>query len=69
MLGMTKGTAALPWRAVAGQKAFFITLGGPNAHDYSGRETILFEIEDFLRRLPICNKVVIPPEIGNSHQG
>jgi hypothetical protein len=26
-LGMTKGRATLPWIAVAGQKAFFITLG------------------------------------------
>ena len=32
---MTKGTATLSWRAVAGQKAFFITLGGPQAHDSS----------------------------------
>jgi hypothetical protein len=28
-LGMTKGRAALPWRAVARPKVFFITLGGP----------------------------------------
>jgi hypothetical protein len=28
MLGMTKGTALLPGKAVAGQKAFFITSGG-----------------------------------------
>jgi hypothetical protein len=32
---MTKGRGALPWRAVAGQKAFFITLGGQKAHDSS----------------------------------
>jgi hypothetical protein len=35
-LGMTKGRAAFPWRAVAEQKAFFMTFGGPNAHDHSG---------------------------------
>jgi hypothetical protein len=37
-LGMTKERAALPWRAVAGLKAFFITLGGQQAHDFSGRD-------------------------------
>ena len=35
-LGMTKGRGTLPWRAVAGQKAIFIPLGGPKAHDHSG---------------------------------
>jgi hypothetical protein len=35
---MTKGSATLPWRAVAGQKAFFISLGGPQAHDHAGRD-------------------------------
>src|SRR6202021_1534209 len=33
---MTKGRAALPARVVAGQ-TFFITVGGPTAHDFSGR--------------------------------
>jgi hypothetical protein len=28
-LGMTKGRATLPSRAVAGRKAFFIIVGGP----------------------------------------
>ena len=28
---MTKERATLPWRAVAGQKVFFISLGGPQA--------------------------------------
>ncbi len=32
---MIKGRATLPWRAVAGQKGSFITLGGPKAHDNS----------------------------------
>jgi hypothetical protein len=32
---MTKGRGTLPLRAVAGQKAFFISLGGPQAHDFS----------------------------------
>jgi hypothetical protein len=32
---MTKGRAALPERVVAGQEPFFITLGGPKAHDSS----------------------------------
>src|ERR1700729_2819304 len=31
---MTKGRAALPARVVAGQ-TFFITVGGPKAHDFS----------------------------------
>jgi hypothetical protein len=35
---MTKGKATLPWRAVAGQKSFFITLVGSRAHDFSGRD-------------------------------
>jgi hypothetical protein len=35
---MTKGRATLPWRAVAGQKAFFVTLGEPQAHEHSGRD-------------------------------
>jgi hypothetical protein len=35
---MTKERAALPATVVAG-KAFFITLGGPTAHDFSGRKT------------------------------
>ena len=30
-LGMTKRRASLPWRAVTGQKVFFISLGGPQA--------------------------------------
>jgi hypothetical protein len=32
---MTKGRATLPWKAVGGQKVFFITLGGAQAHDSS----------------------------------
>jgi hypothetical protein len=35
---MTKGRAALPGIVVAEQDPFFITLGGPKAHDSSGRE-------------------------------
>jgi hypothetical protein len=35
---MTKGRAALPLSVVAEQKLFFITLGGPKAHDFSGRK-------------------------------
>jgi hypothetical protein len=35
---MTKGRAALPLSVVAEQKLFFITLGGPKAHDFSGRD-------------------------------
>ena len=34
-LGMTKGRATLPWRAVAGQKVFFISLGGPAAKPHA----------------------------------
>jgi hypothetical protein len=34
----TKGRAALPATVVAVQDPFFITLGGPLAHDFSGRE-------------------------------
>ena len=36
---MTKGRAALPLSVVAEQKLFFITLGGPKAHDFSGRKS------------------------------
>jgi hypothetical protein len=35
LLGMTKGSATLPSRAVAGLEVFFTTLGGPQAHDSS----------------------------------
>jgi hypothetical protein len=35
---MTKGRVALPRRVVAGQRAFFIILGGAQAHDHSGRD-------------------------------
>src|ERR1700728_1488549 len=35
---MTKGRAALPATVVAEQDPFFITLGGPLAHDSSGRD-------------------------------
>jgi hypothetical protein len=35
---MTKGRAALPATVVAEQDPFFITLGGPTAHDFSGRD-------------------------------
>src|ERR1700734_2865413 len=35
---MTKGRAALPLSVVAAQKVFFITLGSPKAHDFSGRD-------------------------------
>jgi hypothetical protein len=36
---MTKVRATLPWESGLGQKTFFITLGGPQAHDSSGRKT------------------------------
>jgi hypothetical protein len=35
---MTKGRAALPLSMVAEQDPFFIALGGPKAHDSSGRD-------------------------------
>jgi hypothetical protein len=35
---MTKGRAALPATVVAEQEPFFISLGGPKAHDFSGRD-------------------------------
>jgi hypothetical protein len=35
---MTKGRAALPLSVVAEQNPFFITLGGPKAHNFSGRD-------------------------------
>jgi hypothetical protein len=35
---MTKGRPALPATVVAEQDPFFITLGGPLAHDSSGRD-------------------------------
>src|ERR1700728_1146947 len=36
---MTKGRAALPWSVVAEQNPLLIALGGPKAHDSSGRKT------------------------------
>src|ERR1700733_2375662 len=35
---MTKGRAALPLSVVAEQDPFFIAMGGPKAHDSSGRD-------------------------------
>jgi hypothetical protein len=35
---MTKGRAVLPATGVAEQDPFFIALGGPKAHDSSGRD-------------------------------
>jgi hypothetical protein len=35
-LGMTKERATSLWKVVAEPKAFFSTLGGPQAHDSSG---------------------------------
>jgi hypothetical protein len=35
---MTKGRAVLPGTVVAEQEPFFITLGAPEAHDFSGRD-------------------------------
>jgi hypothetical protein len=34
--GMTKGRFVVSWKVVAGQKEFFITFGGPQAHDSCG---------------------------------
>jgi hypothetical protein len=35
---MTKGRATILWKVVAGPTGLFMTLGGPQAHDYSGRD-------------------------------
>jgi hypothetical protein len=35
---MRKGRAALPATVVAEQEPFFINLGGPQTHDFSGRD-------------------------------
>jgi hypothetical protein len=35
---MTKGKAALPLSVVAEQSLFFMTFGGPKAHNFSGRD-------------------------------
>jgi hypothetical protein len=35
---MTKGRVVPPWTVVAEQEPFFITLGGPKAHDSSGQD-------------------------------
>jgi len=42
-LGMTKGRGALPWRAFAGLKEFFITLGEPRAHESSVQQQLFVE--------------------------
>jgi hypothetical protein len=40
---MTKVREALPWESGLGQKAFFITLSGPPAHDSPVEMTILLQ--------------------------
>jgi hypothetical protein len=35
--GMTKERVTILWKVIARPTALFITLGGPQAHDYSGR--------------------------------
>jgi hypothetical protein len=35
---MTERSVTLPCRVVVGRKAIFIPLGGPQAHDLSGRD-------------------------------
>jgi hypothetical protein len=50
-LGMTKGRATLPWSAVVGQKVFFITLGGPQAHDSFGLHPIAKPLEPLRQHL------------------
>jgi hypothetical protein len=49
-LGMTKGRATLLLKAVAGQKKFFIALGGMRAHEHSGRGDKLVSSEDLSPR-------------------
>ena len=53
---MTKEGATLPSRAAAGQKAFFVTLVDPQAHDPWVGMTIYLEIEDFLIQPPILQQ-------------
>jgi hypothetical protein len=52
---MTKGRAALPGRVVAEQEPFFITLGGPKAHDNSVEKT-------FPRRIRRPQVPALPPD-------
>jgi iron complex transport system substrate-binding protein len=54
---MTKGRAALPWSVVAEQKLFFITLGGPTAHDFFGRD------DNFICARKVFNEEFLPPTI------
>src|ERR1700678_2689601 len=54
---MTKGRAALPLSVVAEQKLFFITLGGPTAHDFSGRDA------NFICARKVFNEEFLPPTI------
>ena len=56
---MTKGRAAFPATVVAGE-AFFITLGGPTAHDFSGRDA------NFICARKVFNEEFLPPTIGLS---
>src|ERR1700677_1835764 len=53
-LGMTKGRATLPWRAVAGQKVFFIALGEAQAmstRDDKGKGGASISLRCWLRDL------------------
>jgi hypothetical protein len=51
---MTKGRGALPEREVAGQKAFFITLGGPQGHEYSVEKHFPQGLKPTVLPPPIC---------------
>jgi hypothetical protein len=58
---MTKGRAVLPGRVVAEQEPFFITLGGPLAHDSSGRDdNFVVPVRGLARNTRPSNRFVIP---------
>jgi hypothetical protein len=48
---MTKERATVPQRVVIVPKRFFITFGGPHAHDSSGRHDKFVELRQAVHRL------------------
>jgi hypothetical protein len=59
---MTKGRAALPGSAVAEQEPFFIFLGGPTGHDYSGLRSA-----DQMVKAPVTDNPMML-NVGETHK-
>ena len=62
---MTKERATVPQRVVAGPKRFFITLGGPQAHDSSDRDLRFLSLTSF--PLPSTPDLITTAQIFVTH--